>query len=118
MPKVLAWYPSDTSQFLYGGDGYCAMWQTPNGHSFGVNIWIPQHVFGIGSPSYYQVWYDGWGPFHGNWVTPPGGPELPYRFPGGWGYTVKVEPTVWRDNLFVTVVVEKETPLIVNSSAQ
>lgn len=101
--QTISWY-SDVAWFAYGGNGCGIVWETITGRKFGMDIYVPPVVFGIGDDPYYSVWRDDFE----KWIQPPGGPSAPYTFPEGSGYTVGISPTCGGKILFIQMHVQLE----------
>ncbi|HEX8876437.1 MAG TPA: hypothetical protein VF777_06790 [Phycisphaerales bacterium] len=88
-------------------DLHCC-WKDPaSGLRFGVQIWVPVQVLGIGKAPYWFVMCDNAGVNDGpNWISSGDDPSYMYTFSGTPGYKITARPTASHSSLEIQVNIE------------
>jgi hypothetical protein len=89
-------------------DLYCCWYDPASGQRFGVQLWYPVQVFGIGKAPYWYVMSDrgkGIGD-PADWQNSGDDPSYPFEWSTVAGFKIRASPTAGHTSLDIEVVVE------------
>lgn len=103
-------------EFVASGniDLYCCWLHPTTFARFGVQLWYPIHVLGIGAAPTWYVMSDTTSSTNQhpnpNWTPSGSDPSQPYTWNLESGFTIRASPTASHDSLEITVVIDGPPP--------